>query len=141
VGKSVKTYYKYLWCNEEVVVIELEYKGPYEGEYWEMPTYRELVRVYKGRCKVKYEDTAQTLEMHGFVRVTKSEPVKKVEVSVDTTPAPLPESSRERKVIEMYRDGNASVSMISKTLRMSKKKVEAILETYKACLNEGDRNV
>jgi len=125
-------------------VIKLEYKGPYEGEYWEIPTYGEIVRVRNGKCEVKYEDTAQTLEMHGFVRVSSNgnnTPAQKVEVSIDSPPVLPPETGKERKVVEMYKNGNASVSMISKTLRISKKKVEKILETYKDYIDSGEKNV
>ena len=111
-------------------MIKLRYKGPYEGDYWEFPTYKEIVRVKNRICEVQYEDTARTLEMHGFERVGKNGASEEVKVAIDTPTIPLPESGLERKVIEMYRDGNASVSMISKTLRMSKKKVERILATH-----------
>ncbi len=112
-------------------MIKLKYKGPYEGEYWEFPTYREIVYVRNGQCEVQFEETAKMLEMHGFERI--KEEVKEAPAQVSEPPPPPPPilSSKERKVLEMYKNGDASISMISKSLRISRKKVESILETYK----------
>jgi len=122
-------------------VIKLKYEGPFESPYWEFATYQELVRVVNGECKVQHEETAQTLELHGFKRVgiKIEKPTPPETPPVVRIPSTL--TSKEKKVLEMYNKGDASISMIAKSLRISRKKVEEILDRHKSLLKKEEGNV
>lgn len=109
-------------------MIKLKYVGPFQSEYWEFPTYQEIVRIRNGYCEVKFEDTAQTLVLHGFIRVQEGGVEEKPKKPVPKVKLPEPLTNKEKKVLEMYNIGDASVPMISKALRMSKKKVIEVLK-------------
>jgi len=122
------------------MVFTLKYTGPFVGEYWEIPTYLEVVQVKKGICKVKHLNTRDALLMQGFIEITQG-----VEKSVTSDEPPqnqpqpktvlknkklTPQTEKEQKVIEMFKNGRASITMIAKTLKMKQVKVEQILSTY-----------